>query len=161
MIVRLSELLRQTLSSNGAHEVPLRDELELLAPYLEIEQIRFGERLTVDWDIDPAALDARVPRWILQPLVENALRHGLGPSAAPGRLRIAARARDGHLELAVHDTGVGPVHDWERRGGVGIANTRARLREIYGAGHRFGLAPSTPRGAVATIEVPFAAAVRA
>ncbi|MFT3765062.1 MAG: histidine kinase [Minicystis sp.] len=154
VIVGLSEILRKTLDGGTAHEVPLRDELELLAPYLEIEQVRFGDRLSVDWDIDPAALDARVPHWILQPLVENALRHGLGQRAAPGRLHITARAAGRRLEIEVRDNGAGLPAGWEARRGVGLANTRARLRELHGDDQRFALAPAKDGGAVATIDIP-------
>jgi two-component system, LytTR family, sensor kinase len=160
MIVRLSELLRRTLASSPGQRVALREELDLLAPYLEIEQLRFGDRLSVEWAIEPAALPARVPHWILQPLVENALRHGLGPRAAPGRLRIAARVDGGRLALEVSDDGVGLGRPAERTAGsgVGVANTRARLRQLHGDQGRFELAPAPGGGARATIEIPFEAA---
>ncbi|WP_394824009.1 sensor histidine kinase [Pendulispora albinea] len=156
MIVRLSELLRRTLAGDHAHEVPLREEIALLVPYIEIEQLRFGDRLSVTWDIAPEALDARVPHWILQPLVENALRHGLGRRAAPGHLCIAARAQAGRLMLEVRDDGSGPREGWEKTAGVGLANTRARLRELHGEDQRFTLAAANDRGAVASIDIPLA-----
>lgn len=155
MIVQLSALLRRTLDAATAQLSALRDELGLLEPYLDIEQVRFGDRLTVTWEIAPEALDATVPQLILQPLVENALRHGLSPRAAPGRLVICAGVRGDRLELEVRDDGVGVR---EARPGVGLSNTRARLRQIYGDDHAFTLAAAPGGGTVARIEIPRVAA---
>jgi len=154
MIVRLSELLRRALDPRAEHEVALRDELALVAPYLEIEQMRFGDRLTVAWEVAPEALDARVPQLILQPLVENAVRHGLAARAAPGRVVIAARVAAGRLALEVRDDGVGLGHAGAPGAGVGLSNTRARLRQRYGTDHGFALTASPDGGTVAAIDIP-------
>jgi signal transduction histidine kinase len=159
MIVQLSALLRRSLDSATTHTAPLRDELDLLEPYLAIEQVRFGDRLRVRWDIAPDALAAAVPRLILQPLVENSLRHGLAPRAAAGNLVIAASIDGDRLVLEVRDDGVGcAAAEPAARTGVGLANTRDRLRQFYGADHAFTLTTAPGGGSVARIEVPVAAA---
>lgn len=157
MLARLGELLRLTLESGDAQEVPLKEELEFLERYLEIEKARFGDRLTVGLAIDPETLDARVPHLILQPLVENAIRHGIAPRAAPGRIDIRSQQGDGFLCLQVRDDGRGlPASDRESpRGGIGLANTRARLKQLYGANHRFRLEQRPETGLVVTLEIPF------
>src|SRR3990170_2729283 len=134
MISRLSDLLRITFARSGAARVALQEELEFLQKYLEIEQTRFQDRLSVSYEIDPDTLDAEVPRMILQPLVENAIKHGVAPRNAPGRIRIVA-ARDGEsLRLEVIDNGVGLSGSARAKlhGGVGLSNTRARLECLYG-----------------------------
>jgi signal transduction histidine kinase len=152
VIVSLSELLRRTLAADDSPEVRLADDLELLEPYLEIEQLRFGDRLEVRWDVDPAAHDVWVPRWILQPLVENALRHGLAPRAAPGQLVITARRRGERLLLEVRDDGVGLPAGLAP--GIGLANTRARLAHLYGAAARLTLEPAPGGGTCARLDLP-------
>jgi signal transduction histidine kinase len=137
MISRLSDLLRITFARSGAARVALQEELEFLQKYLEIEETRFQDRLSVSYDIDPDTLDAEVPRMILQPLVENAIKHGVAPRNAAGRIRIVA-ARDGEsLRLEVSDNGVGLSGSARAKlhGGVGLSNTRDRLECLYGAGH--------------------------
>jgi len=157
MLVRLSDLLRLTLESGSAQEVSLKQELEFLQRYLDIEQIRFQDRLTVSTDIDPATLDARVPNLILQPLVENAIRHGIAPRAEAGRIEISARRVDTIMRLQVRDNGPGLRHDEQNplTKGVGLSNTEARLCQLYGAAHRFDLSDATDGGLVVTIELPF------
>jgi two-component system LytT family sensor kinase len=157
MIARLSELLRHTLAAASAQEVALGDELKSLEPYLEIEQARFEDRLRVRWRVDPAALDACVPHLILQPLVENAVRHGLSRRAAPGTLEIAAAREGAVLRLHVRDDGVGVPAGfaWRAAAGVGLANVAARLEQIHGGRHRFELARADGGGAVASIEIPY------
>ena len=159
MIARLGDFLRLTLETSAAQEVPLRQELEFLNCYLEIERIRFHDRLTTQFDVDPQALDCRVPNLILQPVVENAIRHGVAPRSAPGHVEIKAVRRGQALLLQVRDNGAGLPAESSRRaqgaGGVGLANTRARLSQLYGASHRFELANDPRGGAVATIEIPF------
>jgi LytS/YehU family sensor histidine kinase len=157
MIARLSALLRHTLDEAGTNEVPLREELRFLASYLEIEQARFEDRLGVAWEVDPAALDARVPHLILQPLVENAIRHGIAPRAAPGVVRIAAQRRNGALHLEVRDDGVGmrPGGSRTRGRGVGLRTTRARLAELYGDRHHFDIRAAPEGGTVLTMSIPF------
>ena len=135
MISRLSDLLRITFSRSGAACVPLHEELEFLQKYLEIEQTRFQDRLTVESEIDPDTLDAEVPRLILQPLVENAIKHGVAPRSAPGRISISSRTEGNQLCLTVRDNGPGLSGD-ARAGlheGVGLSNTRDRLECLYGS----------------------------
>ncbi len=137
MISRLSDLLRITFARTGAARVPLQEELEFLQKYLEIEQTRFQDRLTVSYDVDPDTLDAEVPRMILQPLVENAIKHGVAPKKAPGLIRIVAAREGDALRLEVCDNGVGLSGGARARlqGGVGLSNTRDRLECLYGAAH--------------------------
>ncbi len=157
MVARLSDLLRHTLAASRENEVPLQEELEFLEPYLEIEQARFEDRLRVRWAVDPEAREARVPHLVLQPRVENALRHGLGRRAAAGTVEIGAARVGGRLRLTVRDDGAGLPEDFARRAaaGMGVANVRARLSQLYGAAHRFDLLPAEGGGAMAVIEIPY------
>jgi len=157
MITRLSDLLRLTLENVGAQETSLRQELEFLERYLEIEQTRFRDRLQVKMDIEPETLDARVPYLILQPLVENAVRHGIAPHAAPGLIEISARLKENKLQLQVSDNGAG-LPDARRaqiKEGVGLANTRARLEHLYGADYLFDLGNRDRGGLVVSLTIPF------
>ena len=155
MIARLSELLRRVLESGGTQEVALEEELRFLRAYLEIEQARFEDRLNVRWAVDPEAYAARVPHLLLQPLVENAIRHGIAPRAAPATVAISAARHDGELRLEVRDDGVGLRGAAESAGGVGLANTRARLRQLYGPRHAFEVGDAPGGGVVVRIAVPF------
>jgi LytS/YehU family sensor histidine kinase len=133
LIVRLGELLRQVLNSSTLQEVPLADELALVRGYVEIEQMRLGDRLRVQWEIDPEELQARVPSLILQPLVENAIQHGIAATGQAGVVTIRARRHGGFLQLQVHDTGPGINQAAPARAeGIGLSNTRARLERLYG-----------------------------
>ncbi|HEY0378111.1 MAG TPA: histidine kinase [Pyrinomonadaceae bacterium] len=158
MLARLSDLLRASLEKAGAHEVALHKELEFLESYLEIEQTRFQDRLTVRMEIDPAALDARVPNLILQPLVENAIRHGIAPRARAGRVEIRAARENGVVRLAVADDGAGlgsaRPEDLMKKG-IGLSNTRSRLEQLYGAAHRFEMRERAGGGLEVAIEIPF------
>ena len=151
----LSELLRMSLSSASEQEISLAKELELLAHYIEIQQIRFQDRLTVSFRVDPDARHALVPNLMLQPLVENAIRHGIAPRAAPGHVVVTAARRGGRLELSVVDDGVGESPRVEHRDGVGLGNTRARLLSLYGSDHRFEAGSASPGGFAVRIEIPF------
>lgn len=156
MLVRLSELLRLTLRSTDAHEVTLKQELEFLRGYLEIEQTRFHDRLRVLWQVDPDSLNAQVPNLLLQPLVENAIRHGVAPRAATGTIEIRATRRNGTIELCVRDDGGGINPDVKpKASGIGLANTRARLKKLYGAAHRFDMSPADGGGLMVTVTIPF------
>jgi two-component sensor histidine kinase len=157
MIARLGDLLRSTLENANRQEVPLQQELDFIQPYLEIEQARLGPRLTVALDIDPAARDARVPNLILQPLVENAIRHGIAPRADPGRIEIEARREQARLTLQVRDDGPGLGGGPQRpfKEGVGLANTRARLQQLYGADHQFELTNGRGHGLLVRVTIPF------
>jgi signal transduction histidine kinase len=137
MISRLSDLLRLTFDRSGAARVPLQEELEFLQKYLEIEQTRFQDRLTVAYEIDPATLDAEVPRLILQPIVENAIKHGVSPRSGPGIVKITSRIEVDRLWLEVSDNGAGLSGTARTKfhNGVGLSNTRDRLECLYGDGH--------------------------
>jgi two-component system, LytTR family, sensor kinase len=168
MLARLGDLLRLTLANSGAQEVTLQEELEFLRCYLEIERVRFQDRLTVSMDIEPLALDALVPNLILQPIVENAIRHGISSQIAPGRIEIRAARRGDMLQLQVKDNGPGIQSKTDNavpaREGVGLSNTRARLKQLYGPNHRFELSDAVGGGLQLTIEIPLrldAAAVTA
>jgi two-component system, LytTR family, sensor kinase len=152
MIARLGELLRRTLSGGAAAEVPLSRELDLLAPYLEIQRIRFGDRLSIQLDVPDGAGDALIPALMLQPLVENAVEHGVKRTLDAARVRLTARRSGDRLRVEIADNGPGPTGGGE---GVGLANTRARLAGLYGDAHRFELRPLETGGTVVTIELPF------
>jgi hypothetical protein len=134
ILARLGELLRTTLNRDTPSEVPLADELHLLRRFLDIELVRFGDRLRVAWEIEQESYAALVPPLILQPLVENALRHGISRRPGLAMLRISARRAGAQLELVVRDTGDGLATLGGRpvREGIGLSNTRARLEELYG-----------------------------
>ncbi len=159
MIARLSDLLRMSLQRVGVQEVPLKEELDFLSKYLEIEQTRFRDRLTVVFDIQADALHALVPNLLLQPLVENAIKHGIGPRPTPGQISVRARQRGAMLELDVQDTGVGlsaaRLTDFNR--GVGLSNTRSRLDHLYGSLHRFEVRQPAEGGLLVCIAIPMAA----
>jgi LytS/YehU family sensor histidine kinase len=135
MLARLGDLLRTTLDREMPAEVALFEEIQYLGRFLDIELVRFGDRLRVTWDVDPEAKNALVPPLILQPLVENALRHGIGRRPGVAQLKISARRSGLHLELTVRDSGEGltPTNGRVPREGIGLSNTRARLAELYGA----------------------------
>jgi two-component system, LytTR family, sensor kinase len=158
MVARLGDLLRLTLDNQGVEEVSLKEELEFLQKYLEIEQTRFHDRLTVELDVDPASLDARLPNLLLQPLVENAIKHGVSARPGAGRIEISARRENGTLSLRVRDDGDGlPAYSRPdcTRSGVGLANTRARLAQLYGAAQRFELANAEGGGCEVVISIPY------
>ncbi|HEU4628800.1 MAG TPA: histidine kinase, partial [Gemmatimonadaceae bacterium] len=159
MISRLSELLRYNMEGSHEPEIPLRQELDLLRRYLDIMQVRFQGRLEVETHVDGAALDALVPNMILQPLVENAIRHGIEKLVVPGRIEIAARVEGDALVLRVRDNGPDGAAlaegSAERAGGLGLRNTRARLEQLYGTAQRFTLTPAEAGGAVAEVRLPY------
>jgi signal transduction histidine kinase len=154
MITRLSDLLRLALDSSDTQEVPLREELAFLERYLEIEQTRFGERLKVKMEIGPETSGALVPSLILQPLVENAIRHGIEPQALAGVVRLSACCEGGQLRLRVSDNGVGLRAGQPVTEGVGLSNTRARLQQLYGAAHQFHLSNGADGGLAVDIVMP-------
>ena len=154
MVARLSDLLRSALDNTDDHEVTLRQELNFLRRYLEIEQTRFQERLTVRMEISPEALDAQVPNLVLQPLVENAIRHGIEPHSKPGLIQLNAARHNGTLEILVQDNG-GGLPPGKRREGIGISNTRARLQQLYGDEQSLDLSNATSGGTIARITMPF------
>ncbi|MFO1461865.1 MAG: histidine kinase [Verrucomicrobiota bacterium] len=171
-LVSLSELLRMALSQTGRQEGSLREELEFVGRYLEIQQTRFGDRLRVEQEIEPAALDCRVPTLVLQPLVENAIRHGIEPAGRPGIVRLSASRRGATLVLTVEDDGVGfggsggavplnppPQISSSTSGaggtGIGLANLHDRLRALYGSLQKLELLPRASGGATVRVEGPW------
>lgn len=158
MLAQLSDLLRLTLERVGTQEVALKEELDFLEKYLEIEQTRFGERLQVALNIEPDTLDAAVPNFLLQPLVENAVRHGIAQKIGGGRVEISAKRAGDELCLVVRDTGPGLSAD-KRSGlstGVGLTNTRSRLQHLFGDRHRFEFDEPAGGGLAVKISIPFA-----
>lgn len=154
LILRLGELLRQVLRSSAEQEVALAEELDFIKGYVEIEQMRLGERLQVSWEIAPEALAVRVPSLILQPLIENAILHGVAATARPGVLAIRAGCDDRYLHLQVRDTGPGLPQGSQAQVGIGLSNTQARLRRLYGSEQRFELL--NDRGLVVNVQIPLA-----
>jgi signal transduction histidine kinase len=161
MLARLSDLLRLTLDRVGLQEIALKEELEFLEKYLEIERTRFGDRLSVQLDIEPETLDAQVPNLLLQPLVENAIRHGIAPTVGGGRLEIVSRRKGGRLWLVIRDNGQGlseaKLSAFNTKG-VGLANTRSRLQHLYGDKHHFEFQEPPDGGLAVTIAIPFESA---
>jgi two-component system LytT family sensor kinase len=155
MVSRLGELLRASLEGarTGRHEVSLAEELQLLGPYLDIEQTRFSDRLRVRLEVPEEARSALVPALLLQPLVENAIRHGIAPRRGPGEVVVRAERVQERLELEVRDDGVGPPP--ELREGVGLRNTRDRLERLYGPQGRLEVVSARPRGFIARLTLPF------
>jgi two-component system LytT family sensor kinase len=156
MILKLTNFLHMTLESSSSQEVTLKKELDFLNYYLQIEQIRFQDRLDVKMKIDPSTLDARVPNLIMQPIVENAIRHGVATRASQGHIEIRATRQNGVIQLQVQDNGPGlEMDNGGIREGVGLSNTRLRLQQIYGDTYRFDLMNAPEGGVVATVELPY------
>jgi two-component system, LytTR family, sensor kinase len=156
MIDRLGDLLRMTLDTSDTQQVSLKRELEVLRKYLEIEQTRFGPRLTVGIFAEPETLDAQVPNLLLQPLVENAVRHGIAPHARPGWISVHAKRDEARLLVEVRDSGDGVAPDRLKalNRGVGLGNTRARLEHLYPSAHQFAFA-NLDEGFCVTVDIPF------
>jgi two-component system LytT family sensor kinase len=156
MIDQLGDLLRMTLHTSGVQEVPLKDELDVVQKYVDIEQTRFGNRLCVTMDIQPETLDAQVPNLLLQPLVENAIRHGIAPNARPGWIAIHAGRTGSQLTIQIRDSGDGlpPDRLMALNRGVGLENTRARLEHLYPDEFQFAFS-NLERGFCVTVRIPF------
>ena len=163
MLARLSELLRLTLDKTSVQQVALRDDLEFVEKYLEIEGLRFGSRLRVRMAIAPETLDAAVPTLVLQPIVENAIRHGIAPRVGGGTVEIRASRENHRLVMVVKDDGPGLARGKREAltSGVGISNTRSRLEHLYHGDYRFDFDEPVGGGLTVTISVPFAAAAEA
>jgi sensor histidine kinase YesM len=159
VLAELRDVLQSAISQLDVQQVTLGEEIRGLAPFLAVERARFGERLVVRWDVDAEAMDARVPHMILQPLVENAMKHGLSPRQGPGQIMVSGRRAGQRLELSVQDNGVGigEVNGAAAgpRGGIGLANARARLRELYGADATLDLVTAREGGTVARVILPW------
>jgi two-component system LytT family sensor kinase len=166
MLSRLSDLLRVSLDNVAVQEVPLKSEIEFVRNYLHIEQVRFQDRLSVTMEIDPETLDAMVPNMVLQPLVENSIRHGIARSSGPGTIQIQSKRLDGSIRITVRDNGPGlkaPVNghangngngNGRPKSGVGLANTRARLQQLYGDAHRLEIVNAPGGGTLVTLDLP-------
>lgn len=155
MVTRLGDLLRHALDT-GAQEVPLEEELEFVRRYLDVEQIRFGDRLRVRFDVDPEVRSALVPSFFLQPLVENAVRHAVAPHASPRTISIAAGARNRGLRLEVRDDGPALPEGWQadETRGVGLRNVRERLQRLYPGAHAFEVRRGEVGGVVVGVSIP-------
>lgn len=156
LIARLSTLLRMSLDHTRVHEVTVRQEMDFLERYLEIQQARFSDRLSVGISISAEAMEGRIPNLLLQPLVENAILHGVAPKSGPGRVEILGRVEGGRLVLEVRDDGPG-IDDGTRRAkeGVGLTNTRERLAKIYGPHGQLSLRSEPGRGVSVQVILPF------
>ena len=157
-IARLGELFRRTLGNGQRNEIALREELSFVEAYLQIERTRFADRLTIQFDIHPATLDARLPTMALQPLVENAIRHGIARDPSAGRIEVRSLPRNGSLRVEVRNDGPAFLQMNAAAGaGLGLRNTRARLSRLYGAEYLLEVMPDEPAGTVAVLEVPWRA----
>jgi sensor histidine kinase YesM len=157
MIARLGDFLRLTLENSDQQLVSLKEETEFLRCYLEIEQVRFGDRLTLAFELEPQTLSAQVPHLILQPVVENAIQHAIAPRTTRGHINIEAKRFNSVLRLEVKDNGPGIASNGDLLGteGVGLRNVRARLHQIYGSDFRFELLNARDGGLAVVMEIPF------
>ena len=157
MIARLGDFLRLTVENSEQQLVTLKEETEFLRCYLDIEQVRFGDRLTVAFELEPQTLSAQVPHLILQPVVENAIQHAIAPRAARGHINIEAKCLDSLLRVAISDNGPGISSNAisPAKKCVGLTNVRTRLQQIYGSDFRFELANGGNGGLTVVIEIPF------
>jgi signal transduction histidine kinase len=160
IIVQLSALLRVAIERTGRQELSLEEEVDFIRRYLEIERVRFGEKLQLDFAVEAAALGGAVPNLVLQPLVENAIKHGISLRTRPGSVRLAARRIKDRLQLEiVNDGPEGPPSETEasgsRHGGIGLANTRARLEKLYGRDYRLDLTPFAEGGMRLNLDLPW------
>jgi two-component system LytT family sensor kinase len=162
MLTRLSDLLRLTMQHRDQNEISLRDELALVDQYIEIMRVRFGDRLTVRHVIRPDTLDALVPQFILQPLLENAFDHGIANTAGPGTIEISALTVDGRLELSISDNGCNRNRSAQRvkKNGMGLANTRRRLEQLYGSAQSISLEKLPERGTRVVVAIPLHTSTR-
>lgn len=155
LIARLGHLLRLSLEQAGHQVVPLHQELEILGAYLEIEETRFRDRLVVRMDVPEEVMPAGVPALLLQPLVENAIRHGTSPRTGRGRIEVRGARSGGQLTLEIRDSGRGFPAPAYHKEGLGLRNTRERLRQLYGTEQAFTLGNDPAGGAIVTITLPF------
>jgi two-component system LytT family sensor kinase len=157
MITRLGQFLRLSLDHAGHQVVPLRQELDFIKAYVEIEQIRFGERMSVTWANAADALDAAVPTLLWQPVLENAIRHGRDPRTGEARIEVGARREGDDVVLWIRDQGPGIPPGGPIRENVGLRNTRERVERLYGSTATFTLANAPGGGALASVRLPYTA----
>ena len=155
MLSGISDLLRMALDNSGRQLVPLAHELDFLERYLDVERTRFRDRLSVTVDVEPAVRGALLPNLILQPVVENAIRHGIEPRAEPGHVELVARKDGSTLCITIRDDGPGLGGDGVHGNGIGLANVRARLDQLYPNAHRFAVENASRGGVLVTLEIPF------
>src|SRR5215510_6086683 len=157
MIARLGDFLRLTLENSDQQLISLKEETEFLRCYLDIEQVRFGDRLTVAFELEPQTLSAQLPHLILQPVMENAIQHAIAPRAAQGHINVEAKRLNSSLRIEVRDNGPGITSNRDSRGaeGVGLTNVRARLNQIYASNFRFELINGSDGGLAVVMEIPF------
>jgi sensor histidine kinase YesM len=160
MVARLGDFLRMTLENSGDREVSLKQEMDFVGRYLEIESVRFQDRLVVKMNIDPETLAARVPNLILQPIVENAIKHGISQQESVGSLIISSERHGDRLQIRVEDSGPGlQPSNGNGKGskpiGIGLANTRARLAHLYEENYQFEIKNAVSHGVIVTLEIPF------
>jgi two-component system LytT family sensor kinase len=160
VIEQLSDVLRRTLNRRGANEVALDEELELVRQYLAVEEARFSDRLRPEFAIDPSTLSAAIPSFVVQHLVENAVRHGIARRTHAGRVAIGAKRAGDSVEITVSDDGPGLTSSTESAPGHGIANTRERLATLYGNRASLTIAATKPFGTIATLRMPFKELIR-
>jgi len=153
MLTGLSDLLRKTLDFPKKDYVTVEEEISIMKLYLAIQETRFRDRLKVTYDIDPRVLTAKVPPFILQPLIENAIIHGIEPYSEPGSLDITVTINKGRLQLSVSDDGIG-LHTKSYKEGIGLQNIRSRLENLYGDGFEFILQNAEPKGTIAILNLP-------
>jgi two-component system, LytTR family, sensor kinase len=154
MLAQIGELLRTSLDNEMVLEVPLSQEIAFTEQYLAIEQIRLGDRLRVDLAISPETLDALVPSMLLQPLAENAVRHGIAPIVEGGTIAIRSELQDGQLQIVVKNSGVVAAREDKPMNGIGLSNTIERLKTLYGIDQKFTLVWPRAGGCEATVELP-------
>ncbi len=162
MLARLGDFLRLTLDNSGTQSVTLKEELEFLRRYLEIEQARFQDQLQVEYDIEQQTLDAEVPNLILQPIIENAIKHGIGQSFEQGQILVIAKREDKKLCLQIKDNGAGLQNNSNgNKAGFGITNTQARLKSSFGSDYCFELRGLSDGGTLVILKIPFILATTA
>jgi two-component system LytT family sensor kinase len=156
MIAGLSDCLRRAISDSNRQQVPLGEELEFLQKYLDIQKVRFADRLQLSVNVPGELFSAQVPSLILQPLVENAVKHGIAQRVQGGAIRVAGFRSNGRLTLSVYNDGPSLPEDWEKtQSGIGVSNLRARLRGLYGAEYEFNMKNQNPGGVEVSVSVPF------
>jgi LytS/YehU family sensor histidine kinase len=156
MIAGLSDFLRRVLEDSNRQQVPLSEEMEFLQKYLDIQKVRFAERLQLSVDVPRELLPAQVPSLILQPMVENAVKHGIAKRTQGGSIRIAAFRSNGMLTLSVYNDGPKLPADWQNSpSGIGISNVRTRLQSLYGDRFELSMQNHDPGGVEATVSVPY------